>query len=162
MKKITFKQIIKILPALRGNGYESWELRFLYAESEVRKVISVQADEDLQMMRLTFPMDSGTGRGRIWLKRSELSPIDNKDIADFIGVIEQLHGIAGLDALVSLPAHKLIVESIGATEFFESLFVIIEKRHKSHIYDGPEYLAQESNNPYASGDTRARRAKHDG
>ena len=156
MKRITFKHITNILPKPRSDAHESWEFRFLFGEGETRKLINVQVDEKLKMMRFTFPMDSANGRGRVWLKRSEFYEIDNQDISDFVKLIEGLQRISGLSALVSLSAHKLIVESIGATEFFESLSVEVEKRHRPRNYDDSKYLAQESSNPYASSGTRAR------
>lgn len=162
MRKITFKHITNILPKPRSNGHESWEFRFLFSEGAPRRVIYVEVDEGLRMMRFTFPMDSANGRGRIWLKRSEFYEIDSQDISVFVRLIEELQRISGLSVLVSLPAHKLIVETIGATEFFENLYVLVDKRPKPRNYDDPKYLARESSNPYASSYTRARGSRLDG
>lgn len=154
MRKITFKHITNILPKPRSDGHESWEFRFLFSEGTPRRSIYAEVDEGLRMMRCTFPMDSAHGRGRVWLKRSEFCEIDNQDISDFVRLIEELQHISGLSVLVSLPTHKLIVETIAAPEFFESPHVVIDKRHKPRNYDDPKYLAQESCNPYSSTGTR--------
>lgn len=161
-KYLTFDHIMSLLPKPKSNAHEAWEFRWLHSEGEPRKLIYVDASEGDRMIRATFSMGGADGRGRVWLKRSEFNRIDNQDLVDFVQIIQQLHEISGLDVWVSPSAHKLMVESIGATEFFESLSVTVEKRHRPRNYDDPKYLAQESNNPYSSRGTRARGSRHDG
>jgi hypothetical protein len=161
-KQLSFDHIMSLLPKPKSNAHEAWEFRWLHSEGEPRKLIYVDASEADRMIRATFSMGDTDGRGRVWLKRSEFNRIDNQDLLDFVQIIQQLHEISGLGVLVSPSAHKFIVESIGATEFFESLFVMIEKRHRPRNYDDPKYLSQESSNPYASSGTRTRGSRHDG
>lgn len=161
-KYLSFDHIMSLLPKPKSNAHEAWEFRWLHSEGEPRKLIYVDASEGDRMIRATFVMGGPNGRGRIWLKRSEFNRIDKQDVLDFVQIIQGLNEISGLDVLVSPLAYKLIVESIGATEFFESLPVIVEKRHRPRNYDDSKYLAKDSSNPYASSGTRARGSRHDG
>jgi hypothetical protein len=160
-KHLSFDHIMSLLPEPKSNSHEAWEFRWLHLEGEPRKLIYVDASEADQMIRATFLMGGPDGRGRIWLKRSEFNRIDKQDVADFVQIIQKLHELSGLDVLVSPSAYKLIVEAIGATEFFESPSVTVEKRHRPRNYDDPKYLERESSNPYASSYTRARGSRLD-
>ena len=139
-KNLSFDHIMILLPKPKSNAHAAWEFRWLHSEDVPRKLIYVDASEGNHMIRATFLMGDTDGRGRIWLKRSEYDPIDKQDVIDFVQIIQQLHDISGLDILVSPSAHKLIVKSIGATEFFESQPVTVEKRHRPRNNDDLKYL----------------------
>ncbi|MBU3614468.1 hypothetical protein ICN46_06115 [Polynucleobacter sp. Latsch14-2] len=128
LKNITFELITELLPQPRSSAHEAFEFRFLFAEYNVDKVIYVEYDEGDKMIRFTFPMATANGRGRIWLKRSELSELSKQDLSDFVAMIARLSAAADMGVLVSPPAHKLITETIGAAEFFESGAVVVGKR----------------------------------
>jgi len=128
LKNITFELITELLPQPRSNAHEAYEFRFLFAEYGVDKVIYVEADEREKMIRFTFPMIVANGRGRIWLKRSEFTEFSRQDLSDFVAMITRLSDVADMGVLLSLPAHKLLTETIGATDLFESGAVVIGKR----------------------------------
>jgi hypothetical protein len=128
LKNITFELITELLPQPRSNAHEAFEFRFLFAEYNVDKVIYVEYDERAKFIRFTFPMVAVNGRGRIWLKRSEFTELSKQDLNDFVAMVARLSTVADMGVLVSPPAHKLITETIGATEFFESGAVVVGKR----------------------------------
>lgn len=128
LKNITFELITELLPQPRTNAHEAFEFRFLYAEYGVDKVIYIEYHERDKMIRFTFPMVAANGRGRIWLKRSEFTELNKQDLSDFVSMILRLSAAADMGVLVSPSAHKLITETIGAAELFESGAVVVGKR----------------------------------
>jgi hypothetical protein len=58
------------------------------------KELLVQSDKE--MLRVTFPMCTSTGRGRIWLHRTLQYEIDDEDKQTFMEIVEFLSYISGL------------------------------------------------------------------
>ena len=95
IKDITFEQVEDFLPkAPRSDFHEAFEFRFLFAMDAMPKELLVESYKE--MLRVTFPMCTGTGRGRIWLRRTLQYEIDHEDNQTFMEIVEYLSYISGL------------------------------------------------------------------
>lgn len=95
IKDITFEQVEDLLPkAPRSNFHEAFEFRFLFAMDAMPKELLVESYKE--MLRVTFPMCTSNGRGRIWLSRTLQYEIDDEDIQTFMEIVESLSYLSGL------------------------------------------------------------------
>ncbi|MDH6422241.1 hypothetical protein M2131_002182 [Polynucleobacter sphagniphilus] len=110
-KNLTFEDIAKLLtPAINCND-EAFEFRWLKLLEPEQQRILINTNHEMDMIRVTFPFGTETGRGRIWLKRV-YRKIDKHDISKLLEIALYLSQKTDLPIKSCTRINSMISQSI--------------------------------------------------